>query len=126
MYVIEISLPYLCYINVDTPNTLNTTCIYQEHSQGCLVSILINVTKLLMINRATEVSYVSIKASECEQPHNYSINPNTQVETFNATFNCECSTGGQINVNITVFDKCYQPSVPELINCTFGETEDTS
>ena len=65
MYVIKISLPYLCYINVDTPNTLNTTCIYQEHLPGCLVSVLINVTKLLMSNEATEVSYVSIKASEC-------------------------------------------------------------
>ena len=79
-----------------------------------------------MINRATEVSYVSIKASERKQPHNYSINPNTQAETFNATFNCECSTGEQVNVNITVFDNCDQPSLLETITCTLGESKGKS
>jgi hypothetical protein len=83
-----------------------------------------------MNNQDTEVSYVSILASspdEYEQRHNYSILPNTKVDTLNATFHGKCSTDEQITVNITVFDKCGQQSLSSMINCTiFWESEGTS
>ena len=124
-----------------SPNAMdpdNLSCTYHKFSQGdsqyCLITVHINVTDILTNNQETEVSYVSItvtssNGNEYEQTHNFSILPTTKVDAFNATFFHKCPTNERIIVNITVFDKCSQQSLSNMISCynngIFWESKDT-
>ena len=96
----------------------------QENSQYCLINTTINVTDILINNESTDVSYVSITAIYISsngrgQPHNFTIIPDTNTSTFDATFHYNCVTDTEIGISIIVFDKCGQQSLSKdrVINC---------
>ena len=118
---------------IGQPNALdrnNSTCVYHKFSLGkfqyCFITTLIDVTDMLMSNKATEVSYVSIRVlnpSEQEQPHNFSISPTTNIGILNATFHYSCLADKQISVSTIIVDKCAQESLSEIIHCMTLESK---
>jgi hypothetical protein len=94
----------------------NSTCVYDERSQ--LLNVVVNITDIVVNNKETDVSYVSIAVSngtDLEHLRSYLINHITKInDIFSYTRSLD---NIEISVYINVADKCDQQSLSEVISC---------